>query len=238
MSRLISFVIPAFNEEGYLGPTLRAVFASARAVGEPFEVIVVDDASTDRTAEVARQHGARVVSVLNRQIAATRNAGARAASGDVLFFVDADTLANPDAVRAALRSLGNGAVGGGCLFRFDGPSPLWVKLLYPVAMLACRMFKLTGGCFLFCTAEAFAATGGFSEEMFAAEELEFGRALKRIGRFFVPRPVVVTSGRKLRLLTARRVAGLLAKAAGNVCRGTQSREGLELWYGDRDGVPR
>src|SRR5262245_27088223 len=210
---MLSFVIPAYNEEKYLPATLLALFASAEAVGEPFEVLVVDDASTDRTTAVAQAGGARVISASNRQIAATRNAGARAAKGDILFFVDADTLANPTVIRAALRSLRNGAVGGGCLFRYDEPIPLWTRAVHPLAMLACRMVSLTGGCFLFCTRETFAAVGGFSEEMYAAEELEFARALKRIGRFVVPRPVVVTSARKIQLLTARRIVQLLAHAA-------------------------
>jgi glycosyltransferase involved in cell wall biosynthesis len=232
---MISFVIPAYNEEKYLPATLRALFASAEAVGEPFEVIVADDASTDRTAEVAREHGAQVVSVSNRQIAATRNAGARAARGDVFFFVDADTQANPAAIRAALRSLGNGAVGGGCLFRYDEPVPLWTRVVYPIAMLTCRMIKLTGGCFLFCTREAFATVGGFSEQMYAAEELEFGRSLKRIGRFVIPRPVVVTSARKIPLLTAWGIVKLIVHG---LRKGSSRREGLELWYGDHNGIAR
>jgi len=232
---VLSFVIPAYNEEKCLPATLRAVFASADAVGEPFEVIVVDDASTDRTAEIAREHGAQVVSVRNRQIAATRNTGARVARGDVFFFVDADTLANPLAIRMALRALRNGAVGGGCLFRYEDPVPLWVKALYPVAMLAMRLVKFTGGCFLFCSREAFAAIGGFSEAMFAAEELEFARSLKRIGRFVVPRPVVDTSNRKLSELTVRRIVKLILHG---LRKGSSHREGLELWYGDHNGIPR
>lgn len=232
---MISFVIPAYNEEKYLPATLRALFDSAKAVGEPFEVIVADDASTDRTSDVAREFGARVVATNNRQIAATRNAGARDARGDTFFFVDADTLANPTAIRFALRALGNGAVGGGCLFRYDEPVPLWTRAVYPFTMLACRMAKIVGGCFLFCTREAYTAVGGFCEQMFAAEELEFMRALKRLGRFVVPRPVVVTSARKIHQLTARGIAKLIAHG---LLRGSSRREGLELWYGDRNGIPR
>ena len=98
---MISIVIPAYNEEALLAATLNAVRASADAIGVPYEVIVVDDGSTDRTAEIARAHGARVVAVHLRQIGAARNAGAKVAAGDLLVFVDADTLVH---ARSAARS--------------------------------------------------------------------------------------------------------------------------------------
>jgi glycosyltransferase involved in cell wall biosynthesis len=230
---MISFIIPAYNEEQYLGATLRALDNAARDVREPFEIIVVDDASTDRTAAIAREHQARVVAVGNRQIAATRNAGARAASGDVLFFVDADTLANAAAIRAGLRALRRGVAGGGCLFRFDGRPPLWARLMMPLSMAVGRRLKVLGGCFLFCTREAFDAVGGFPEEFFAAEELAFVQALKRHGRFVIPGPVVVTSGRKLQVLRAWdliRILWLIARRGPHAFR---RREGLEIWYAGR-----
>jgi glycosyltransferase involved in cell wall biosynthesis len=111
---VISFIIPAHNEEALLGRTLAALHAAAGALREAYEIVVADDASTDHTAAVAQEHGARVVAVNRRQIAAARNAGARAATGDLLFFVDADTTATRKAVRAAVRALRGGAVGGGC----------------------------------------------------------------------------------------------------------------------------
>lgn len=230
---MISFVIPAHNEELHIGATLRAVNDAARAVDDPFEVIVVDDASTDRTAAIAEQLGARVVHVSHRQIAATRNAGARAARGDILFFVDADTLANPRAIRAALRLLRRGAVGGGCLFRFDGGLPLWARVLYPATIVTARLLNLTGGCFLFCTREAFESVGGFCERYYAAEEAAFIGALKRIGRFVIPMPRVITSGRKLRTYSARRIIGEVGRWMKAGPEAYQRREGLEIWYGER-----
>ncbi len=230
---MISFVIPAHNEELHIGPTLQAVDESAREVGEPFEVIVVDDASTDRTAAIAEQRGARVLHVANRQIAATRNAGAKAARGDIFFFVDADTLTNPDAIRAALRVLRGGAVGGGCVFRFDGGLPLWAQVLYPVAVVSARLLKLVGGCFLFCTREAFESIGGFCERYYAAEEAAFIKSLKRIGRFVVPRPTVITSGRKLRTYSARRIIGEAWRWSMAGPESYQRRDGLDIWYGER-----
>src|SRR6267142_250624 len=109
---MISFIVPAHNEQTGLGRTLQAIHDSARVVGQPYEIIVVDDASTDATAEVARQHHATVVPVNHRQIAATRNSGGRAARGERLFFVDADTTINPRVVTAALRHMNKGAAGG------------------------------------------------------------------------------------------------------------------------------
>jgi glycosyltransferase involved in cell wall biosynthesis len=234
---MLSIIIPAHNEEAFIGDCLSSVKASARALGQPLEVIVVDDASTDRTAEIAADHGAKVVTVAHRQISATRNSGASAARGEWLFFVDADTLANPRALQACLRALENGAVGGGCVFTFDGGLPIWARLLYPVAVILARSFKLMGGCFLFCTREAFDAVGGFDERFFAAEEAVFVRALKRHGRFAVPGPTVVTSGRKLRLYSGWRILAESWRWIRDGKMRYHQREGLDLWYGERPAEP-
>ena len=100
--RLISFIVPAYDEENLLGATLDALHAAGKALNEPYELVVADDASTDRTATVAERHGARVVRVAHRQIAATRNSGARAAAGELFIFVDADTIVSEAVVRAAV----------------------------------------------------------------------------------------------------------------------------------------
>ena len=91
---MISFIIPAYNEAEYLGDTLDAVHEAMRGIEVPYEVVVANDASTDDTAQLAASRGARVVDVAYRQIAATRNAGARAARGQYFVFIDADTRVN------------------------------------------------------------------------------------------------------------------------------------------------
>src|SRR5262249_42692102 len=131
---MISFVIPAHNEAELIGRTLSALHNSARATSESYEIIVVDDASTDGTGTLALDRGARVVAVNCRRIAATRNAGAREATGELLFFVDADTVVPPRAVHAALRALRGGALGGGAGVRFDGPVPLYAAILERVVL--------------------------------------------------------------------------------------------------------
>ena len=234
---MISFIIPAYNEEQLLGRTLAALNDAARAAAQPFEVVVVDDASTDRTATVAREYGARVVPVNHRQIAATRNAGAREALGETLIFVDADTVVTGAAVRAASRAMRAGAVGGGCGFRFDGRLPFYGRLLQAVAGPLYRALGLASGCFLFCTREAFRSVGGFDEALFGAEEAAMSRALSRRGRFVVLRETVMTSGRKLRAYSLREVVGLLARLAVSGPKSLRRREGLELWYGERRTDP-
>jgi glycosyltransferase involved in cell wall biosynthesis len=230
---VISFIIPAYNEERFLGRTLKALFDAAQAMGQPFEVIVVDDASTDGTAAIAGEYGARVVAVEHRQIAATRNAGAKEAGGEMFIFIDADTVVTEAAVRAAVQAMRQGAAGGGCAFRFDGRIPLYGRMVAAIAVLLYRVLGLASGCFLYCTREAFSAAGGFNEGLFAAEEAAMSRALHRQGRFVVLRESVTTSGRKLRTHSMREVLGLLARMALAGPKSLRQREGLGLWYGER-----
>jgi glycosyltransferase involved in cell wall biosynthesis len=230
---MISFIVPAHNEELLLAGTLSAIHGAAREARADYELIVVDDASTDGTARIAQEHDARLICVDKRQIAATRNAGAREARGSVFLFVDADTLVTGAAVRDVLTAVDHGAVGGGCLFRFDGCLPLWARLTYPIGIRLFRMFQVVGGCCIFCTRDSFHAIGGFSEDQFAAEELTFTRALKRIGTFVIPASYVVTSGRKLRSHSGFEILGTLLRLAWRGPKSFRTREGLDVWYADR-----
>jgi len=234
---VISFVIPAYNEARLLGITLRALHAAARAADLEYEVIVADDASSDDTSQVARENGARVVPAAHRQIAATRNTGARAARGDLLVFVDADTVVNPEVLAAAYNSMKSGAVGGGAGVRFEGRLPWYARLLEPLAVWAFRMAGLAAGCFIFCTRAAFDSAGGFDQNLYGAEEIALSRALKRQGRFVVLKQSVRTSGRKFRahsgweLLLAMGRLGLLGR------RGVRTRADMAIWYDQRREDP-
>ena len=106
---MISFIVPAYNEETELPETLRAIHSAA--VGYKFEIVLANDGSTDATAGIGEQFGARVISIERRQIAAARNAGARAARGDIFIFVDADTRIGPEHVRGATNALEKGFAG-------------------------------------------------------------------------------------------------------------------------------
>ena len=194
---MISFIVPAHNEERWIGKCLESIRTVMERIAERYEVIVVDDASSDSTRQIAGQMGANILRVEHRKISAVRNAGARIAGGEEFFFVDADTQVNERVVSAALAALRAGAAGGGCLIDLEGPTPIWARIILFFAVLVARLLRWACGCFVFCTREAYVATGGFSESMYAGEDLAFVQALKKVGRFVVLKPKVVTSARKL-----------------------------------------
>jgi len=241
---MISFIVPAHNEQAFLGRTLQAIHDAARTSGRSYEIIVVDDASTDATAKIALQNHARVVSVNHRQIAATRNSGGRAASGDELFFVDADTTINPRTVASALRAMDGGAVGGGAPVRLgkDEIVPLYIRLIAFGSIVGAKLLGFTGGAFMFCTSEAFRATAGFNERLYWSEEGAFTLALKREGRFVVLWNSVITSGRRFRTTSGLQVLALVARTAIAPRKMITRRSSVEkVWYNsnraDDDKMP-
>jgi glycosyltransferase involved in cell wall biosynthesis len=231
---VISFVVPAYNEERFLAPTLAAIHAAAAEAGERYEIVVANDNSADATAAVAAAGGARVVTVEKRQIAATRNAGARASTGDMLIVVDADTPVNGPVVAEAVAALRAGAVGGGAPVRLDRAPPwlaMFMRLLIPVF----RIFRWAAGCFVFCTRDAFEKAGGFDERYFASEEIHFSQALKRHGRFVILRTMVTSSARKLDSHGFWAFLWLCVRLGIRGRSVVQRREGgiAEFWYPDK-----
>src|SRR3954463_16019724 len=218
---MLSFIIPAHNEEHWIAACVSSIHAAMQNITEPYELIVVDDASTDATAEIANAlakgwlgssgtrapstagtglQSLRVLRVNLRKISAVRNAGARAATGDIFLFIDADTQANEPAIRASLAALRAGAAGGGCTPKFEGPVEWWARIIIWFAVKIARRIRLVGGCFQFCTRESFNAIGGFNESFRAGEDMAFCQAIKKVGRFIVPPPAVITSARKLKVV--------------------------------------
>lgn len=226
----ISFIIPAYNEQAYLGNTLAVLARSANELGEPYEIIVVDDASTDRTPSIARQFGAKLVSVQLRQIGAVRNAGARVAKGDVLCFVDADTAIPAETLIAAWQTVQSGAVGGGALVRMDGPLPFYAYLFLWGWQVTSRFHRWAAGCFVFVRKSAFEEVGGFNDQFFASEEIVLSQELKRLGRFVILNKWVVTSSRKTKQFSATSMIRLIWRVIRTRGQALYSRDELGMWY--------
>jgi glycosyltransferase involved in cell wall biosynthesis len=230
---MLSFVIPAYNEEKFLPATLASIHAAAKALGIDYEIVVADDASTDATASLAEGAGARVVSVENRQIAKTRNAGARAARGERLVFVDADTRVDEAVVGAAMAAMDAGAVGGGAGAVFDEGAPYYARRMMWWVLGFMRLFRLAAGCFLFCRRDALEAAGGWDERHFAGEEIMLSLALHRQGRFVILRERVVTSPRKFTSRSFGETLWLTLKLLAQGMWGVRRRESTQFWYDGR-----
>ena len=177
-----------------------------------------------------RDAGARVVSINRRQIAAARNAGARVARGEVLFFVDADTRINSAHITGALAALNASYAGGSARVIVDGAIPLWGRIFVKSFCAVYFAVNLGAGAFLFTTRENFEKIGGFNEELFVGEEVYFSLALRKLGRFKVLREPIITSGRKLRMYSARKVLGSMMTVICGGMRVVRSRDKLDIWY--------
>ena len=238
----ISVVIPAFNEEKLLPGALAAVHKALdafRKKGWGVEIVVCDNNSTDCTAVLAREAGARVVFEPVNQIGRARNSGAAAATGDWLVFVDADsapTAALFEDVAEQIRS-GKCLAGGSTVvldehhFSADLLVALWNGLS--------RWQRLLAGSFIFVERRVFHELGGFDAKLYAAEELELSQRLKKRARL-EGRSIVVlhrhplkTSARKLKLYSFRERFVFFIQTLFWHRRSVASREAAYLWYDGR-----
>ena len=179
-----SVIIPAYNEEQYLPRLLKSIeIARANYSGgrNQIEILVADNASTDRTAEVAAVYGARVVHVAKRRIGAARNGGARASTGEILCFIDADSAVHPQTFDAIDLVMKTGkyvwGVTGATMERMSFPLFITYWTFLPMVLLTGLDIGLS-----FCRREDFEAVGGYDESRLYAEDVKFPWALKRLGR--------------------------------------------------------
>jgi len=235
----ISIVVPAFNEERLLGDSLAKIKAAADAftkIGWQAELIVCDNNSTDRTAEIARAAGATVVFEPINQIARARNSGAAAATGDWLFFVDADSHPSAELFTDAIAAIRSGKyLAGGATVRLD-EQYFFAGIIAGLWNLVSRWKKFLAGAFIFCETDAFRKLGGFSNELFCAEELEFGQRLKKMAKetgkrvVILHRHQIVSSARKMRLYAPWDHLWFLFRAIFDTRRAMGSRKSAYMWY--------
>ena len=237
----ISVIIPAFNEERLLAGTLaqiKSAMAAFTRCGWESELIVCDNNSTDRTAEIARAAGATVVFEPVNQIARARNAGAAAATGDWLIFVDADSQPSAELFADVAEQIQSGrCLAGGSTVRMDEHFMLAGFFTWTWNWSS-RLGRLLAGSFIFVEAAVFRKIGGFSNELFAAEELDLSKRLKKLARETGREIVIlhahplVTSARKMRLYTAWDHLKLVTHVLFNR-RALNRRESCTLWYDGR-----
>jgi glycosyltransferase involved in cell wall biosynthesis len=238
----ISVVVPAYNEERLLGESLQRIRAAMHAftrAGWESELIVCDNNSTDRTAEIAAAAGARVVFEPVNQISRARNAGAAAATGDWLVFIDADSYPGEPLLTDVVRAIQSGTViGGGATVAIDD-SRFAVRAVVTWWNQVSRLTKWAAGSFIFCEAAAFREIGGFSQALYAAEEIELSRQLKRLARRQHRRMIILdqhplhTSGRKADLYSAREMLLFNLKVVLTAGRTLRDPKRAHIWYDGR-----
>jgi glycosyltransferase involved in cell wall biosynthesis len=184
--RTLSVILPAFNEARALPATLAALDVARRRVELRFgcqtEVLVVDNASTDATAGVARDAGARVVSEPSRNVGRARNAGASAARGEVLVFVDADTWVPPEALEQIAGAMNDLCCIGGALGVLYQPRSRVLRAYLAGWRLLGLALRMSQGATQFCRREAFDALAGYNERLWMGEDVEFQWRLRRLAR--------------------------------------------------------
>jgi glycosyltransferase involved in cell wall biosynthesis len=197
----LSIVIPAYNEEKYLPATPDAINATKTS---ETEVIVVDNISTDLTRRIAEERGALVVTETERNIAKVRNTGAASASGNVLVFIDADTIVRPGTFEKIERTLGRdeSCFGGSCAVEYE---PIknrlviaWFMLLWPFLG---KLTRMRGGALQFSRTHIFSELGGYDTTIYVGEDIDFHWRLDKLAAArggytaFIEEPRVITSNR-------------------------------------------
>lgn len=238
----LSIIIPAFNEERLIMHCLDSVAESLAANQKPgftSEIIVVDNNSTDKTAELATQAGAKVVFEPINQIGRARNSGATVATGEWLLFVDADSLLNPGMVADILNMIESGQyVGCGSVMHMPD-LPWWGKAAIQLWTIFSVVFHWASGALVVCRADAFREVGGFNQELFAADEIDLSQLLKKWGRkhglkfTILTRHPLVTSPRKVQLYSGWEIVSQILRVVFSPRRSLQDKKKLPIWYDGR-----
>lgn len=238
----ISFIIPAFNEEQLIEQCLRSVtdaVAANQSYGYAHEIIVVDNNSTDATARLAKRAGARVVFEPINHIARARTAGADAAKGEWLIFMDADCLMNAGLVGDMFELIKQGRHVGAGSTVYMPDQPWWAEVVLKLWTLLSVQLGWAAGALMVCNAVAFKEVGGFDLTLYAAEEIEWSQKLKQYGRerklkfTILNNHPLETSSRKTRLYSGweitRQFFYLVLSPLGSL----RNKKKLPMWYDGR-----
>lgn len=234
--RTFTCIVPAYNEQEMLPKTLPSLLNAIKDIpGYKGRVLVVDNNSSDKTAEIAASLGAHVTFEPINHISKARNRGASCCSEDAfLLFIDADTFISRETIKESLELLSSGKTcGGGCLIKLENNSAPFITKSWAIFS---RLTNLAAGAYIFCLNSAFKDTGGFSEEIYAAEDVYFSSKLKKWGRNngklkfrILYKHKVVTSDRKLKWYSNFEVLKVFI-LIGIMPWRLKNKEKLGFWY--------
>jgi glycosyltransferase involved in cell wall biosynthesis len=196
-----SIIIPAHNEEAFIGRCLDSIERAAQPCPGETEIIVALNRCTDRTADIAVNHGAIIVEEDAKNLAKIRNAAARSASGEIIVTIDADSRMTANMLKEIEKKLSTGKFIGGGVFILPERMSFGIFVSLLAILPAVFIYRVSGGLF-WCYRKDFEVLGGFNESLVSAEDIDFARRLKSYGkskgkRFkTITRAHIVTSCRK------------------------------------------
>jgi glycosyltransferase involved in cell wall biosynthesis len=238
----ISIIVPAFNEEKLIERSLQSIRTAATSfsqLGWQHEIIVCDNNSSDRTGELARAQGARVVFEPTNQISRARNAGAAAANGQWLIFVDADSFPSAELFTEMAAHIQNGrCIGGGATVTLD-ETVRWAIAFIWIWNCLSRWRRWMAGSFVFCQARAFWELNGFTQELFVAEEIDFSKRLKDLAKLRGEQVIILhrhplkTSARKVHLYSWNEQMLFLLRSFWGLGRTFKDPKACAPWYDGR-----
>lgn len=241
MKPSISVVIPAYNEAQFIAVTLKSVLTVAKKYPGPVEIIVVDNNSTDDTAEIAASMGVMVVFEAMNQIARARNTGAKEATGEYLVFVDADTILEGDILDKVSTNLSSGQViGGGGWAELDSKGLAYLYFKYLINYLL-ALKNITVGPFLYCERHAFSRVGGFDESYYAGEEFTLAKRVKKEAKIankswkiikYHPGHRIITSSRRFGRFGGLELAYKNIHLLWKMDNKLKQKSQCDSWYGD------
>jgi GT2 family glycosyltransferase len=183
---LISVIVPAYNEEKYIGLTLGSIKRAQQLLlnekGIPAEIIVVDNDSTDATANIARSFEAQVFNEPTHNVAKVRNVGANRANGSILVFVDADVRVPPGLLCRIHEAMSDEMRMGGAVDTNYQPAKFSVKLYLRMWRLVGRFAGMAQGATQFCRKDIYASLHGYDETLYMGEDVDFYWRLKRFAK--------------------------------------------------------
>ncbi len=199
----VSVIIPAYNEEQCLPKTLERIDRALSFVACPFEIIVIDNDSQDETKQVAETFGAKVFLENEHNISRVRNAGAKHSTGNVLIFIDADTLV-PDTLFQKIAAVMSDerCLGGAVAVGYENFERKWMKFYLLGWRFWGKFFNMAQGATQFCRQSVFEKLEGYDQTIFVGEDVEFYWRLSKYAKrnksylYFVEHPKVITSTRR------------------------------------------
>lgn len=187
---MLSIIIPAYNEEKYIDVSLKSI---QKQNFLDYELIIVCDTCTDKTRQIAQKYTKKVYEIKKKNVSAARNLGVRKATGDILVFLDADSVIAPNLLVEIDCAIKKGYVGG--VTKTKSLENLWKANLMWALGNFFRNFYTTASGLFFCKANKFT---GYDESLHLAEDTYLLLKLKQKGKLkYITNSFIKTSSRRL-----------------------------------------